>query len=176
VNGPDTWCYDALELPRVFASGLAAKTILRSLEVIETVFDDNPARHVTILLSRVPIEAYLATALQDDEVARYLRENRTPGQTTLLALESDPSIVSWTIDGVAPSAIPLEVPGDPAAGVLDETRGVPALLRAVVSPGAHVVRCGRVNAALYERTVEIRAGELVALTLDQRPLPTRSTT
>lgn len=163
MNGPDSWCYDALALPRVFADGYAAKTILQSLEVIETVFDDNPAMHVTILRSRVPIEDYLATAPDHDEVARYLRENRTPGRTTLLVLESDPSIVSWTIDGVAPGAIPLEVPGDPAAGVLDETRGVSALFRAVVAPGAHVVRCGRINAALYERTVELAAGHVATL-------------
>ena len=158
MNGPDAWCYDALELPRVFANGFAATTILRSLEVIETFFDHNPAMHTTILSSRVPIEQYLATAAADDEVARHLREHRTPGPTTLLVLESERPIAWWTIDGAAPNAIPRSVPGDPAGGVIDETGGTPVLYRAGVTPGSHIVQYELESGERREQTIDVTKG------------------
>jgi hypothetical protein len=152
-NGLDVWCYDALTA-RVFADGLCALSVLASLDVIETEFDMNPAAHVTYIRATTPIEDYLASPTADERVVRYLREIRIPGATTHLVL--DRSAAGWTIDGVAPHAIPCEV-GDINAGFIDESPRTERPYRAVVVPGTHVVRVYR-NGGLTDQTISIAQG------------------
>lgn len=163
-HGVDIWCYDALE-PRVFALDNRARAVLRSLDVIETEFDTNPAYHVTRILATCAIEDYLARVRHaDDRLADYLHDLRVPGATTHIVLDrgalSARAIEWWTIDGVQPDALPPDLPGDHAAGSVDESPEVspPRPWRAVVEPGLHVVKVGLATRILEEH-VTIARGE-----------------
>lgn len=165
-DGPDVWCYDALET-RVFERNYASATsVLRSLEVIETFWDSNPAAFVTYLLARRSIEDYLAAAPADDEAARYLREIRVPGSTTHIELEPATAVEWWAIDGSAPDTLPDSLPGSQAAGVSDDSPPAQRVRRwrAVVTPGRHVIRY-IIDRKEHEQTIEIAAGQrlLVAI-------------
>ena len=169
-DGLEVWCYDALET-RVFESNYAAATtVLRSLEVIETFWDSNPAAFVTVLLARRSIEDYLAAAPVDDRVAQYLRTVRVPGPTTHVVLEPPEAVEWWMIDGSAPYVLPDSLPGSSAAGLTDESppaQRVPRW-RAVVAPGSHVIRY-LVAGKQHEQTIEISAGQRLVITVEREP-------
>lgn len=169
-EGLDVWCYDALET-RVFESNYAnATTVLRSLEVIETFWDSNPAMFVTVLLARRSIEDYLAGAPATDPAAQYLREVRVPGPTTHVELQPAAAVGWWSIDGSAPHAWPESLPGSSAAGMTDDTppaQRVPRW-RAVVAPGSHAIRYS-VAGAQHEQTIDIAAGQRLVITVGNEP-------
>ncbi len=170
-EGPDRWCYDALE-PRTWACGTGQLALLRSLELVWITFDSNPAYFANRVEGEQAVEDFLvappaAPTPSDllDEVRAYVRGVRAPGRSTWLALEIADDVpfraVWWRIDGANPDACPL--PGPASAGVYG---GTPAWrrrgMRSLVRPGEVDVVVGITLAAAHEPTE-------LACTLDVSP-------
>lgn len=160
-EGPERWCYDALE-PRTWTCGMGQLSLLRSLELVWITFDSNPAYFANRVEGEQAIEDFLvgppaAATPSDllDEVRAYVRGVRTPGRSTWLALEVADDVpflgVWWRIDGANPEACPL--PGPASAGVYG---GAPAWrrrgMRSLVRPGKVDVLVGITLAARHEPT------------------------
>src|SRR5262245_18309797 len=124
AEGPDRWCYDALE-PRTWSCGDSELSLKHSLKLIWIHFDgvsfarlvDGEQDLVDFLVGPPAAETPLAVL---DEVRAYIRGARTPGRSTWLALEivapHPPFYGAWLqIDGGAPdNCIP---PGPAVAGL-----------------------------------------------------------
>ena len=180
AEGPDRWCYDALE-PRTWASGSSQLSLLRSLELVWIHFDSNPACFANLVDGEQALEDFLVgepaaptpPALLD-EVRAYIRGARTPGRSTWLALEVAPGHppfggVWWRLDGENPER--CDLPGPDSAGVYG---GASALgrrgMRALVRPGRVEVYVGisvHVDAEL-PRVVELTCAVGVTPHLGQR--------
>lgn len=156
-EGPDAWCYDAVE-PRSWAyPGGGELTALRSLELVWLRFDSGPAMFANVVDGEQAFEDFLigppagpATDAVVAEVRAYLRGARTPGRSTWLALDHGPGLgaAGWTLDGVNPAWCAL--PGPASAGVYggapaDTRRGVRALAR----PGRVEVRVRAIALATH---------------------------
>lgn len=147
-EGPDAWCYDAVE-PRTWEyPGFGQLTALRSLELVWLRFDGSPAMFANLVDAEQAFEDFLsgppAGPIDDAvaaEVRAYLRGARTPGPSTWLALEVGPGLgaASWTFDGVNPEL--CELPGPASAGCYG---GAPATtrrgIRALARPGRVEIR------------------------------------
>lgn len=147
-EGPDAWCYDAVEPSSWGYPDGGVLTVLRSLELVWLRFDSNPAAFATFVDGEQAFEDFLigppagpATDALVAEVRAYLRGARTPGRSTWLALDLGPGLgaASWTLDGVNPDA--CDPPGPASAGVYGgasatSRRGIRALTR----PGPVEVR------------------------------------
>lgn len=147
-EGPDRWCYDAVETRTWGYPDGGALTVLRSLELVWLRFDSNPAAFATFVDGEQAFEDFLvgppAGPLTDEvtaEVRAYLRGVRAPGRSTWLALELGAGLggVSWTLDGVSPDA--CELPGPDAAGVYGGASAISRRgIRALARPGVVEVR------------------------------------
>ncbi|HUQ05855.1 MAG TPA: hypothetical protein VM261_25310 [Kofleriaceae bacterium] len=151
-EGPDRWCYDALEA-RTWRRDSWQLSLLRSLELVWIYFDSNPACFANMVDGEQAIEDFLvgepAAATPPeilDEVRAYLRGARAPGRSTWLALEVAPGHppfhgVWWRIDGESPESCGL--PGPDYAGVYG---GASAMgrrgMRALVRPGTVELQVG----------------------------------
>ncbi|MBZ0235384.1 MAG: hypothetical protein K8M05_23855 [Deltaproteobacteria bacterium] len=151
-EGPDCWCYDALEARR-WLRGSWQLAVARSLELVWIHFDSNPACFANMVEGEQAIEDFLVGPPAAptppavlDEVRAYIRGARTPGRSTWLALELAPDHppfhgMWWRIDGENPEGCAL--PGPSSAGVYG---GAPAWhrrgMRALVRPGQVHVAVG----------------------------------
>lgn len=157
AEGPDAWCYDAVE-PRTWEyPGFGQLTVLRSLELVWLRFDGSPAMFANLVDAEQAFEDFLigtpAGPITDAvaaEVRAYLRGARTPGRSTWLALEVGPGLgaASWTLDGVNPEV--CELPGPASAGCYG---GAPAAtrrgVRALARPGRVEVRVRAIALATH---------------------------
>lgn len=185
AEGPDAWCYDAVE-PRSWEyPGGGQLTVLRSLELVWLRFDSNPAAFATFVEGEQAFEDFLVGApagpLSDAvaaDVRAYLRGARTPGRSTWLALDLGAGLgaAAWTLDGVNPDR--CELPGPASAGVYGgaaatSRRGI----RALVRPGPIAVRVyafaghARVEAALALDVVAHQPRRLRVALVDGGPAP-----
>lgn len=155
-DGPESFCYDAIE-PRAFTwDTFSQLAVVRSLEVEYSFFDSNPACAATCIVGTQSFEAFLShgagTTVPDAvhaEVRNYLLSRRAPGSSTwvsvdfapLLALGApsaeQPRHVWW---GLSVENSPPAHPGFPGpsyAGFFDEHSGAEpsTLRRLLVAPG-----------------------------------------
>jgi hypothetical protein len=191
-EGPERWCYDALEA-RTWSAMSWQVSVLRSLELVWIHFDSNPACFANMVEGEQAIEDFLvgppAAATPAPllaEVRAYIRGARTPGPSTWLALELAPGHppyfgIWWRIDGVNPEGCGL--PGPDYAGVYGGTsafgrRGMRALAR----PGAVELHVGISvrGEAMVPRVVELtrtitvapHVGHRVQVVFDSPTAPT----
>lgn len=144
-EGPEDWCYDALE-SRCWSAAGSDMTLLRSLELVWIHFDGNPACFANMVDGEQAIEDFLVgppaaetPANVLEEARAYLRGVRTPGRSTWLALELAPDHPPvygtwWRVNGQNPEG--CQLPGPESAGCYG---GSPATnrrgMRALVRPG-----------------------------------------
>lgn len=159
-DGPETYCYDAVEARAFEWDSFSQLAVMRSLEVEHSYFDSNPACAATCIVETQSFEEFLSRgagasvpqAIQT-EVRNYLLAQRTPGSSTwvsvdfgsLLALGAptaeQPCPVWWGFSVEdAPRAHP-GFPGPSYAGFFEEHPGAErsTLLRLLVAPGERTV-------------------------------------
>lgn len=159
-DGPESFCYDAIE-PRAFTwASFSQLAVVRSLEVEYSFFDSNPACAATCIVGTQSFEAFLESgpdpsvpATTQTEVRDYLVSTRTPGPSTwvsvnfesLLAATATPAAsacaVWWALVAEGAGCPHPGFPGPSYAGYFDEQPGAArsALRRLLVAPGPHTV-------------------------------------
>lgn len=159
-DGPESFCYDAVEARAFVWDGYSQLAVLRSLEVEYSYFDGNPAVAATCVVGAHSLEAFLTggawPSVPDDVQARvreYLVTKRTPGQSTWVSVDfasllagspatTDRRCPVWW--GFEVETAPWPHPGFPGpsyAGSFDEQPGGGGCgsRRLLVTPGQHTV-------------------------------------
>ncbi len=159
-DGPERFCYDAVEARAFTWDTFSQLAVLRSLEVEYSYFDSNPACAATCVVGTQSFEEFLARgagATVPDavhaEVRDYLVSRRTPGPSTcvsvgfesLLAIPGPPAETPWpawwalVLENAPPSHPGF--PGPDYASSFDDEPGAGRRgeRRMLVTPGAHAL-------------------------------------